>query len=300
MLFFAGVLDTRAGSGIIDGTLLKSPQHTAVYQYEGGKRRAFPNSEVYHTWYDSFSNIYTISVAEMEAIEIGNPMPIKGYTKLLKFPLNPKIYSVTKDGIIHHIPDAMTAKSWYGENWGNEIIELPEIYYLFYTKGDILDSVIDSSDNPVDTSNDASIACPSGTIKKTYTNFGFTVCHDEDGAMTGLGNSIVFSVVSGSNANNFPGILTMVESGYDTAQDYIDFLNFGLMQMPLVEKNLYGVEYNSFSGGTVNSTNYNVIIQNPETKKIYHFYYPQNGSEESNAIVKDFMDDIRDTFRFVK
>jgi hypothetical protein len=76
----------------------------------------------------------------MEAIELGNPMPIKQGEKMLKFPLNPRVYVVEVGEVIRHIPDEETAAYLYGESWNQQIIELPEIYFLFYTKSSALES----------------------------------------------------------------------------------------------------------------------------------------------------------------
>jgi hypothetical protein len=115
-----------------DGTLLKSPLHTSVYYYENGTRRPFPNAAVYYTWFANFNDLKMITVAQMENIKLGNPMPIKAGTKLLKFPYNPKVYEVTEGNKIKHIPNEATATAKFGKSWAKNVIELPEIYYLFY------------------------------------------------------------------------------------------------------------------------------------------------------------------------
>ena len=130
---------TRAVS-YSNGTLLKSPKHTSVYYIENNKRRAFVNAQIYYTWFSNFNSVKTITVEQMEAIELGFPMPIKEGKKMLKFPLNPKVYVVEPGEIIKHIPDEETAAYLYGAGWNKEIIELPEIYYLFYTKSTALES----------------------------------------------------------------------------------------------------------------------------------------------------------------
>jgi len=122
-----------------DGELLKSPLHSSVYLYKDGTRHAFPSASVYHTWYSNFDTIKVISVEQIESIDLGNPVAVKQNTKLLKFPFNPKIYAVTEEAYLQHIPDAETATVMFGPSWGSNIIELPEIYSLFYTKGNVLD-----------------------------------------------------------------------------------------------------------------------------------------------------------------
>lgn len=119
-------------SQISEGSLLKSPLHPGIYYYEGGKRKPFVNAAVYYTWFPNFSNVKNISVEQMEAISLGTPMPIKAGTKLLKFPLNPRVYEVISGNKITHIANEGVAIQKFGKNWSTSVIELPEIYYLFY------------------------------------------------------------------------------------------------------------------------------------------------------------------------
>lgn len=117
---------------LTNGTVFKSPLHTCVYYYENGTRRPFVNSAVYYTWFSNFKDVKNLKVEQVEEIKLGNPMPIKAGTKLLKFPLNPKVYEVTEGNTIKHIQDETAAKTKFGSNWNKNVIELPEIYYLFY------------------------------------------------------------------------------------------------------------------------------------------------------------------------
>ncbi|PIR03324.1 MAG: hypothetical protein COV60_01015 [Candidatus Magasanikbacteria bacterium CG11_big_fil_rev_8_21_14_0_20_43_7] len=119
-----------------EGQLITSPMHPSVYQIESGKRRPFINAAVYHTWYPNFNSVTTISVSDLEAIPLGKPMPVKPDVMMVKFPFNPKVYVVKEGEILQHIPDEATAKALYGSHWNTKIIELPEIYFLFYTIGD--------------------------------------------------------------------------------------------------------------------------------------------------------------------
>ncbi len=119
-------------SQISEGSILKSPLHPGVYYYEGGKRRPFINAAVYYTWFSNFNNVKNISVEQMEAISLGTPMPIQAGTKLLKFPLNPRVYEVTSGNRITHIANEEVAIQKFGKGWAQSVIELPEIYYLFY------------------------------------------------------------------------------------------------------------------------------------------------------------------------
>lgn len=145
ILGYSSFSSNALASSYPDDSLLTSPEHSSVYQIVNGKRSPFVNSDVYFTWHDDFSNVQEISVAELESIELGNPMPVRPNTKLIKFPLNPRVYAVTDDNFIQHIPNEQTALSLFGPDWNSNIIELPEIYYLFYMKGASLDSVSQNS-----------------------------------------------------------------------------------------------------------------------------------------------------------
>ncbi len=123
-----------------EGRLIQIFGHTAVYKIENGKRRPFFNEEVYKTWYPDFKSVNNCIVRET-LMELGQPMPVKPMTKLVQFPPNPKVYAILNDGALHHIPDAKTAAVNFGDNWGKNIISLPEIIGLFYTIGPDLPSL---------------------------------------------------------------------------------------------------------------------------------------------------------------
>ncbi|OGH68899.1 MAG: hypothetical protein A3J66_01495 [Candidatus Magasanikbacteria bacterium RIFCSPHIGHO2_02_FULL_47_14] len=124
---------TPVNSSFSEGDIVKSPMHASVYLYKNGKRHAFVNRAVYATWFKDFSNLKNIGVEQMEKIPLGEPVSIKPGTMLLKFPLNPRVYEVADEGFIRHISNEKQALDKYGADWNRKIIELPEIYFLFYT-----------------------------------------------------------------------------------------------------------------------------------------------------------------------
>lgn len=267
-----------------DGTLVKSSKSQAIYQIEAGKRRPFPNASVYYTWYNTFKGITKISAKQMESIELGIPMPIKENTKLLKFPLNPKVYAVYEDGLIKHIPDDATAVSLFGAKWKKNIIELPEIYYLFYTNGGQIGSP-EKSEEPF---------CPPGMMPQTHEKFGFAVCYDPAGAVLETeGNNVVFTNKTGGPLSSYQGKITF-STGFATAEEYMIKLDLPIQQSGIPGKNTYGVEHHSFVGGTSSVSGYHVVIQHPTTKKIFHLQYTGVTNE-----AKAFTNGLRDTFRFM-
>ena len=269
-----------------DGTLITSDKHPAVYQIENNKRRPFFNATVYNTWYADFSAVQKISVANVESIELGNPMSIKPNTKLLKFPLNPRVYAITSKETIQYIPDEATAINLYGATWATKVTELPEIYYLFYVKGSALSSVgIPGS---------TSFSCPPGMVPQAHPKFGFGVCHDSAGVLLETNNTIVFTAKSGGSVSAYPGKVKFV-TGFATVDAYVNHLNFGIQKEPELGVNANGVSYYAVAGGSVDNSGYHVIFQDPDTKKIFDFDY--NKAAEAEIL---FTDGMRNTFRFLK
>ncbi|GEM_PF-2611535 len=130
-----------AETPFFEGELIKSPSHSSVYYVYQGKRHPFVNETVYKTWYKDFTNVNNLSVSAVESLELGEPMPLQPHTKLVKFPNNPKVYVVFKKDVgpigatLRHIPSEAAAMKFYGSQWSTNIVELPEIYWLFYSKG---------------------------------------------------------------------------------------------------------------------------------------------------------------------
>lgn len=160
-----------------DGTLITSPVHPSVYKIENNTRRPFVNEVVFKTWHENFSAVQEISVEALEAIELGTPMPVKQNTKLLKFPFNPNIYTVSENDTLRHIPNRLTAEYHFGVSWELEIIELPEVYSLFYTKGAAL---ADMSDHIIHTPLDEE----EGGLSAVWANTGEDKVIQEDTRMS--------------------------------------------------------------------------------------------------------------------
>ncbi len=293
ILFFL-LPGTSNATAYVDGTLLKSPKHASIYYVENNKRRAFVNSQVYYTWFSNFDSVQTVTVDQMESIELGNPMPIKANTKLLKFPLNPRVYSVVEGDVIRHIPDEYTANSLFGNGWAKDIIELPEIYYLFYTKGDALEVEVYigpeslSPEDLVDTGD-----CPDGMLFYKNTIKGFEFCYDEDGEVK-LGNydNIIFSRLKGGEAGDYDGSVS-IQSGFTSLTDYTAQLD-GNVETDIWGYNANDVAYRAYNHSAGGWSGYEVIFQNQVSKDIVVLSYMSADSDD-----RFFMDGPRNTFQFL-
>ncbi len=292
--FFGWLAGNANAVSYADGTLLKSDKHTSVYYIEGNKRRAFVNRDVYGTWFDDFSNLKTVTVEEMESIELGNPMPIKANTKLLKFPLNPRVYSVVENEVIRHIPNEYTANSLFGEDWSSNVIELPEIYYLFYTKGDALEfeTYIGPESLLLDDAGETG-DCPVDMLLYKNETDGYSFCYNENGEVKlDQYGTVTFSRLKGGESGSFDGSVTSF-SGYTDISNYVSQLD-GSLTADGGGYNSYDVDskrYDQAAGGWSGSL---AIFQNQVNKKVFVLTYAFSDGND-----KFFLDGLWNTFQFL-
>lgn len=121
-----------------DGTLIRASKNGTIYYVENNLRRPFVNTSVFNTWFTNYKNVRTISLSDLQSVALGKPMLVKPHTRLVKFGLNPTVYAVNDEDILSPISNGQTAISLFGKNWTKNIIQLPEVYSLFYDKGESL------------------------------------------------------------------------------------------------------------------------------------------------------------------
>lgn len=115
------------------GTLLKSPDNPAVY-YHGtdGKRHAFPNERVYKSWYTDFSTVRTIDASELAGIALGKNVTYRPGVKMIKLQTVPKVYAVSKGGILRWVQTEEVAHALYGADWNKKIDDVSDALFTDY------------------------------------------------------------------------------------------------------------------------------------------------------------------------
>lgn len=126
----------------IMGSLIKSPSSSAVY-YCGadGKRYVFPNDKVYFSWYDDFSEVITITHAELARIKIGGNVTYKPGNVMVKIQTDPKVYAVEHGGILRWLTEPTIAESLYGGEWKESIHDVSDAFFINYIIGDPITSL---------------------------------------------------------------------------------------------------------------------------------------------------------------
>src|SRR3989339_1796433 len=136
-LLFGGMPVHAATVSIDDlnaGDLIRGQAVSAVYYYgEDGFRYVFPNDKTYFTWYSDFDDVRWISDTDLGKIQIGGNVTYKPGVKMIKINTDPRVYVVTKGGVLHHVDDEATATSMYGSSWNRMIDDVPDGFFSNYT-----------------------------------------------------------------------------------------------------------------------------------------------------------------------
>lgn len=117
---------------------------TAVY-YVGndGKRYVFPTEKTFYTWYADFSGVKEISATELASYRIGGNVTYRPGTRMVKITTDPKVYVVTKGGVLHAIASEAVAKALFGITWNKQIDDVPDPFFINYTVGAMVNAAGD-------------------------------------------------------------------------------------------------------------------------------------------------------------
>ncbi len=106
---------------------------SSVYYYgKDCKRRAFPSSGVYFSWYKDFSAVQIISAETMAQMSLGKEVSYRPGTTLVKFETDPKVYAIDATGKLRWIQTETVAQNLYGSSWNKKIVGLSDASYGLY------------------------------------------------------------------------------------------------------------------------------------------------------------------------
>lgn len=145
-LLLAGLLrlPASAQTNFRSGDLVKSDANPAVYYFAAdGKRYVFPTERTYKTWYSDFSSVKVISAGELSAIPLGGNVTYRPGVKMVKVTTDPKVYAVSKNGILRAIASEAVAAALYGPDWNRQIDDLPDAFFVNYRIGEPIASAED-------------------------------------------------------------------------------------------------------------------------------------------------------------
>jgi hypothetical protein len=139
-LLFPGIAQAATLS---PGDLIKASGPAVYYYASSGKRFVFPNEKTYFSWYSDFGSVKTITDSELAAILIGGNVTIRPGTKLVKITTDPKTYAISdRCGTLHWVQTEAIAKSLYGDNWAQRIVDVPDAFFVDYEVGSAIATAV--------------------------------------------------------------------------------------------------------------------------------------------------------------
>ncbi len=128
----ASATDTLSAGTVIKGEELS----TLYYIGEDGKRYVFPNSNIFFSWYDDFSEVVEVSLETLYEYPLGGNARYKPGALLVKIQTDPKVYAVGNNGKLHWIKTEPIARALYGNNWNKMVDDLADSFFTNYEVGD--------------------------------------------------------------------------------------------------------------------------------------------------------------------
>lgn len=147
ILLSAFLLPFSASATVQNGALIKSAASNAVYYAEAGKRYAFPNEQVFRSWYADFSSVITVSETDLAAYTLSGNVRFKPGALLVKITTDPKVYAVSRYGMLRWINNEQTAADLYGQNWSSVVRDVPDALFINYIRGSDIGQAADFNKN---------------------------------------------------------------------------------------------------------------------------------------------------------
>lgn len=135
--------------------LIKGPGKNATVYYlaEDGKRYVFPNQQTFATWFSDFSDVQSVSSADLTAFPLGGNVTYRPGIKMVKITTDPKVYAVGDNGELRWITSENLATALYGSDWNRKIDDVPDSFFVNYHVGAPIYAATDF--NPQTESDDA-------------------------------------------------------------------------------------------------------------------------------------------------
>lgn len=117
-----------AGAGVND------PCRAVYYCGKDGKRYVFPDAQTYFSWYADFAGIVTIAPGTLAQVRVGGNITYRPGS-LVKVQSDPKVYVVSRGGILRWVPTEDIALALFGADWSKRVRDVPVAFFLNYVLG---------------------------------------------------------------------------------------------------------------------------------------------------------------------
>lgn len=140
---FASATKPTQAAAVTTGSLIKASGSSVYYFSADGKRYAFPDQATYRSWYADFSGVQTISDSDLAAISFGGLVTLRPGSSMVKITTDPRVYALSRGGILHWVTSEALASSLYGATWNRQVVDIPD---AFFTNYQIRTDVLQTSD----------------------------------------------------------------------------------------------------------------------------------------------------------
>ena len=132
---FASLLLPFANAAQAAGKLLKGSGPSLYYQANDGKRYAFPSEAVYTSWYPATADVSYVSDSSLANVPLGGTVTMRPGSTLIKIATNPRVYAVSRYGVLHWITNETVANAIFGASWNKHILDVPDTFFTNYIVG---------------------------------------------------------------------------------------------------------------------------------------------------------------------
>ncbi len=131
-------------AGGTQGRLIKLSTSSAVYYLGGdGRRYVFPNEKTFRSWFPVMPPVRVVSRDEMASYPLGGNVTYRPGVRMLKIQTDPKIYAVSRGGLLRHVTSEAVAAGLYGPDWNTKIDDISEAFFINYRVGPAIQDVFD-------------------------------------------------------------------------------------------------------------------------------------------------------------
>ncbi len=108
----------------------------AIYFYSAeNKRYVFPNAAMFKTWYPGNPKIVQLSDESLASIFLGGNVLFRPGSTLVKITTDPRVYAVSRYGVLRWITSEALAQALYGQDWNKQVLDVPDVYFTNYLIG---------------------------------------------------------------------------------------------------------------------------------------------------------------------
>ena len=113
---------------------MKTSTSNVVYLIDGSEKRTIPSESVYWSWFDSWSDVQTVSQTTLNSYTLDGTASFAPGS-LVKLTTDSKVYVVGEDGKLHWITTQTVAYTIYGSDWNAGIVDISLADFTNYAVG---------------------------------------------------------------------------------------------------------------------------------------------------------------------